>query len=180
MAARFFKKYYPVILLVLVIVFSTALMSAVERINRAVLESRQDPATLELLQQIFSNAAFYSYTVDEEIYTVYNSSRHKIGYAMYGEDYGYRGKIVVLVGLSDKETIKNILVISKNEDTQFWNRLITYHFFDQFIGLDVEECYPSYSSVPGGVDSTSGATFSSRGVTNAVRDAIMDKLQYLD
>jgi Na+-translocating ferredoxin:NAD+ oxidoreductase RnfG subunit len=175
-----FKKYYPVFFLVIIILVSSALMMGAEKINRAVLESQQDPKTLVLLQQIFNDAAFYSYNVNQEIYTVYNSGRHKLGYAMYGQDFGFRGKITVLAGLRDKNTIENITVISQNEDTQFWNRLTLYHFFDQFIGLDVEECYPSYSSIPGGVDSTSGATFSSRGVINAVRDAIMDKLQYLD
>jgi Na+-translocating ferredoxin:NAD+ oxidoreductase RnfG subunit len=180
MMINWLKKYYPLFFLVIVIVISSALMMGAEKINRAVMESRQDPATLALLQQIFSNATFYSYSVNEEIYTIYNSSRHKIGYAMYGEDYGYRSKITVLAGLSDKETIKNIIIISQSEDLAYWNRLVANDFFDQFIDLDVEECYPSYASLPGGVDAASGATYSSRGVTNAVRDAILDKLEYLD
>jgi Na+-translocating ferredoxin:NAD+ oxidoreductase RnfG subunit len=174
------KKYYPMFFLLIVIVASSALMMGAEKINREVMESRQDPETMALLQQIFDNAVFYSYNVNEEIYTIYNSSRHKIGYAMYGEDYGYRSKIIVLAGLIDKETIKSIVVISESEDLFYWNRLIAANFFDQFINLDVEECYPSYSYLTGGVDAASGATYSSRGVTNAVRDAILDKLDYLD
>jgi Na+-translocating ferredoxin:NAD+ oxidoreductase RnfG subunit len=174
------KKYYPLFFLLIIVLASSALMMGAEKINREVIESRQDPATLALLQQIFGDATFYNYNVSEEIYTVYNSSRHKIGYAMYGEDYGYRSKITVLAGLIDKETIKNIIVISESEDLFYWNRLIAANFFDQFIDLDVEECYPSYSSLPGGVDAASGATYSSRGVTNAVRNAILDKLQYLN
>jgi Na+-translocating ferredoxin:NAD+ oxidoreductase RnfG subunit len=174
------KKYYPLFFLVIVIIASSALMMGVEKINREVMESRQDPETLVLLQQIFDKATFYKYNVDTEIYTIYNASRHRIGYAMYGEDFGYRGKITVLAGLTDKETIKNIIVISQIEDLSYWNRLITTNFLDQFIDLDVEECYPSYVILPGGVDAASGATYSSRGVTNAVRDAILDKLEYLD
>ena len=46
------------------------------------MESRQDPETLALLQQIFNDAVFYSFNANEEIYTIYNSSRHKLGYAM--------------------------------------------------------------------------------------------------
>jgi uncharacterized protein with FMN-binding domain len=99
---------------------------------------------------------------------------------MYGEGTGYRGKITVLAGLKDKETIENIIIISQIEDFSYWNRLELNNFFAQFIELNVEECYPSYSFLPGGVDSVSGATYSSKGVTNAVRDAILDKLQYLD
>ncbi len=175
-----FKKYYPVLFLVVVILVSCALMMGAEKINRAVMESKQDPATVALLQQLFPDAVFYNYSVDTEIYTIYNAGRHKLGYAMYGAEYGYRGKITVLAGLKDKETIENIIVISQAEDLSYWNRLINNKFFDQFIGLAVEECYPSYVILPGGVDAISGSTYSSRGVTNAVRDAILDKLVYLD
>ena len=174
------KKYYPVFFLVVVILASSALMMGAEKINRAALESRQDPATLALLQQIFTNATFYTYSVDTEIYTVYNSGRHKLGYTVYGDGMGYRGRITVLAGLRDKETIENIIVIYQVEDLSYWYRLELNNFFAQFIGLKVEECYPSFSWLPGGVDSVSGATFSSRGVVNAARDAILDKLQYLD
>lgn len=180
MTVNYFRKYYPIVLLVVVIIVSTALLSAAERINRAVLESRQDPETIALLQQLFTDATFYTYSVDTEIYTLYDSKRHKLGYAMYGEGWGYRSKITVLAGLKDKETIHNIIVIHQIEDISYWNRLKNDNFFDQFIGLDVEECYPSYKILPGGVDSTTGATYSSKGVTNAVQDAIMDKLEYLD
>jgi Na+-translocating ferredoxin:NAD+ oxidoreductase RnfG subunit len=174
------KKYYPVCFLIVVILVCSVLLMGAEKINRTVLESQQDPATVALLQQIFPSAAFYRYSVDTEIYTVYDSARHKIGYAMYGADYGYRSKITVLAGLKDKETIKNIIVISQLEDVMYWERLIKNKFFDQFIELPVEECYSSYYFLPGGVDAVSGSTYSSRGVTNAVRDAILDKLEYLD
>ncbi len=175
-----FKKYYPLFFLVLVILASSALMMSAEKINRLVLESRQAPETLALLQQLFTEATFYTYRVDTEIYTLYDSRRHKLGYAMYGEGFGYRGKITVLAGLKDKETIHNIIVINQIEDISYWNMLKNNNFFAQFIGLKIEECYPSFAWLPGGVDAVSGSTISSRGVTNAVRDAILDKLEYLD
>jgi Na+-translocating ferredoxin:NAD+ oxidoreductase RnfG subunit len=174
------KKYYPVCFLIVVILVCSALLMGADKINRTVLESRQDPATVALQQQIFPSATFYRYNVDTGIYTIYDSSRHKIGYAMYGADNGYRSKITVLAGLKDKETIKNIIVISQFEDDAYWERLIKNKFFDQFIELPVEECYSSYSWLPGGVDAVSGSTYSCRGVINAVNNAILDKLEYLD
>jgi len=180
MTVNCFKKYHPIVLLIVVIIVSTALLSAAERINRAVLESRQDPETLALLQQLFTDATFYTYRVDTEIYTLYDSRRYKLGYAMYGEGWGYRSKITVLAGLKDKETIESVIVISQAEDLSYWKRLENGNFLSQFVGLSVEDCYPSFSWLPGGVDSATGATVSSRGVVNAVRDAILDKLEYLD
>lgn len=174
------KNFYPVLFLVIIILVCSALLMGADKVNRMVLESQQDPAIIALLQQIFPEATFYRYNADEEIYTVYDSGRQKTGYAMYGAGYGYRGKITVLAGLKDKETIKNIIIISQSEDLSFWNKLITDKYLDQFIELPVEECYASYSWLPGGVDSVSGSTYSSKGVVSAVRDAILDKLEYLD
>jgi Na+-translocating ferredoxin:NAD+ oxidoreductase RnfG subunit len=174
------RKYYPVFLLVMVVVLASAFMITTEEISRVALESQQDPATLALLQQIFPEADYYRYDKKTDIYTLYNNSRQEVGYAFYGESWGYRGTITVLVGLRDKETIENIVVISQNDDLSYWNKLKEQNFFSQFIELEVVECYPSYSWQPGGVDCVSGATFSSKGVINAVRDAILEKIQYLD
>jgi Na+-translocating ferredoxin:NAD+ oxidoreductase RnfG subunit len=175
------NKFYPVILLTIVIVMATAFMITTEKISRAALESQQDPATLALLQQIFPDAGFYSYSVDTEIYTIYDNNHKEIGYAFYGEGLGYTGKIVVLVGLEDKETIKNIIVISQYETAEYFKRLTTFHFFDQFIDLKVENCIPVYSwQDKDGVDVTSGATYSSIGVINAVQSAALEKIPYLD
>ena len=174
------RKYYPVFLLVLVVVLASAFMITTEEISKVALESQQDPAMLAQLQQIFPEANYYRYDKKTDIYTLYNNSRQEIGYAFYGEGFGYRSKITVLIGLKDKETIENIIVITQFEDPAYWEKLVKNNFLDQFIELEVVECYPSYSWQPGGVDCVSGATFSSKGVINAVRDAILEKIQYLD
>jgi Na+-translocating ferredoxin:NAD+ oxidoreductase RnfG subunit len=154
-------------------------MAITEKVTRAVLESRQDPETLALLQEIFAEADFYTYDAGTELYTLYDSSREEIGYAAYGEARGYASNIVVLAGLGDKETIKGILVISQRETQAYWENLDRNNFFDQFIGLKVASCFLNSYKNTGGVDAASGATYSSRGVVDAVRDAILEKIQYL-
>ena len=53
-------------------------------------------------------------------------------------------------------------------------------FFEQFVGLKIEECHPSYSYLPGGVDAVTGSTTSSKGVVNAVRGAALEKIEYIE
>ena len=174
------EKFYPILLITLVIVIAVLLLVTIENITRVKLESRQDQETLELLQGIFPEANLYTFDEDTEIYTLYNKGRSEIGHAFYGSSRGFRGDIVVLVGLEDKETIKSIIVTSQYEDGSYWRILEFSNFFDQFTGLKIEDCFPSYSWLPGGVDAATGATASSKGVVNAVREAALEKVEYLD
>jgi len=175
------KKLYPLLLITLVIVIAASLLVISESITRVVLEARQDQETLELLQGIFPEANFYTFDEDTEIYTLYNNGRKEIGYAFYGSDRGYISNIVVLVGLEDTETIKGIIVTSQNETQSYWKRLEDSNFLEQFIGLKIEDCALSHPSGLGGkVDGVSSATYSSRGVANAVREAALEKIEYLN
>jgi Na+-translocating ferredoxin:NAD+ oxidoreductase RnfG subunit len=174
------EKYYPVVFLTIIIVIASAFMITAERVLLAVLESQQDPATMALLQEIFPEADFYAYSTETEIYTLYDNTRNEIGYAFYGEGYGYQSTIVVLIGLQDTETIKNMVLISQNETPNYFDRLNMFHFFDQFIDLKVENCYLSSYKNPDGIDAATGATYSSKGVVDAVKNAVLEKIQYLD
>jgi Na+-translocating ferredoxin:NAD+ oxidoreductase RnfG subunit len=175
------KKLYPIFLITLVIVVAVSLLVTSESITRAVLEAREDQETLELLQGIFPEASLYSFNENTEIYTLYNHGRNNIGYAFYGSSWGYIGNITVLVGLKGKETIQGIIVTSQYETLSYWDMLVEENFFEQFIGLKIEDCYLKlYGKGDGQVDAVSRATYSSRGVVNAVREAALEKIKYLN
>ncbi len=175
------KRLYPILLITLVIVIAVSLLVTLESITRVVLESRQDQETLELLQTIFPEANLYSFDGGTEIYTLYNEGRSEVGYAFYGSSQGYRGDIVVLVGLEDKETIRGITVTQQREDYAYWDRLIYSNYFEQFPGLKIEDCALNwFGRIGGQVDAATGATVSSWGVVNAVRRAALEKIEYLD
>jgi ferredoxin len=171
--------FRPVIFLGVVLLLAGVLLNFAGVLVQNALESRQDPETLALLQGLFPEADSYTYSFNTEIYTLYSGNFQKIGYAFYGKECGYRSDIVVLIGVIDKETIKNIIVISQAEDWVYWRRLNDYDFFEQFIDLKVEDCFPSYSWSPNGVNAVTGATVSSWAVTNAVREAAIEKAKLI-
>ena len=135
-----FRKLYPIFLITLVFVISVSMLVTSESITRAVLESKQDQETLELLQGIFPKANFYTFDEDTEIFTLYNNGRYEIGYAFYGEGYGFSYGLVVLIGLEDKETIRGIVITSHHETRAYWEKLEENNFFEQFNGLKIEDC----------------------------------------
>jgi electron transport complex protein RnfG len=173
------KIFYPVVFIAMMVILTSSFLVITEKVTRAAIAANEDQQTLELMQEIFPQAVFYIYNDNTEIFTLYNSSNKEIGYALYGEGYGYQSEIVVLIGLEDITTIKNIVIVSEYETLSYINRIYNSNFFDQFIGLKIEDCFPSYSWLPGGVDSVSGSTISSRAITNAVREAALEKIQYL-
>ncbi|HEX78741.1 MAG TPA: FMN-binding protein [Dehalococcoidia bacterium] len=174
------KKIYPTALLTLAIIISVSLLVISGGITQAVLESRQDQETLELLQGIFPKTAFYYFDTDTEIYTLYNSSRSEIGHAFYGEGIGFNPRMVIIIGLEDKETIKDIIVTSQRETRWYWNRLVNSDFFDQFKELRIEDCVLKRYNNDGKVDGITGATISCMGVVNIVRKAALEKMELLN
>jgi ferredoxin len=173
-------RFRPVIFLTVLFILAGVLLNFAGVLAQTSLESRQDPETLALLQELFPKANCYTYSVDTEIYTLYNGNFQKIGYAFYGKEHGYRSDIVVLIGVIDKETIKNIIVISQAEDWVYWRKLSDYKFFEQFVDLKVEDCFPSYSWSSEGVNAVTGATVSSWAITNAVREAAIEKVNLIE
>ncbi len=148
----------------------------------------QDEQNIKLLQNVFSEATFYTYDAVSEIYTVYNNSKKQIGYAFYAEGMGeyidgkqmgtkIPGPIIIMVGLKDKETLKSIFVISHSETPGAWEYLIKRNYFNQFEDIKLEDAY--FIQAGGKVDSVSGATISSKLVLNTVRETILRKIKFI-
>lgn len=179
MKASWLKRLYPIAFAVIVAAVMLTLLALTESSTRAALEARGDQQTLEMLREIFSKADYYIFDEDTEIYTLYNSGRNEIGYAFYAEGWGYRSEIVILVGLEDKETIEGITVVSQYEDYAYWYMLVNRDFFSQFVGLKIEDCALKLYSGGGKVDGVTGATVSSKAITDSVKKAALEKVKYL-
>lgn len=150
------------------------------------LELEQEPEVVEALQNICYETGYYYYDEATEIYTVYDNNRKQIGYAFYAEGMGegipaaegeekVAGPIVILVGMEDEETIRDIFVISHSETRGVWDNLVNQDYLGQFEGLKISDAYLMRDG--GQVDSVSGATLSSKLVLNTVRDTTLEKFK---
>ena len=174
--ADLLKKLYPITFAIITAAVMLTLLALTESSTRAALEAREGQQTLEMLKQVFPEMSFY--IPEDDVYIIYNNGGGKIGYAFYAEGIGYGGKMVILVGLEDKETIKGIMVVSQYEDHAYWYRLVDSNFFSQFIGLKIEDCaLKRYGGVGGQVDGVTGATISSRAIVDAVRETALEKVK---
>jgi len=180
------RKFYPVAFITVVIIVATCLLALTDSFTRDKLQVQQDQQTLEMLRQVFPETGFYILEEESEIYTIYDNSGNEVGYAFYAEGLGKAvyggecgrkepGPIVILVGLEDRETIKGIFVVSHSETPLFWNLLIMNNYFDQFVGLKIEDTH--FTRDGGQVDAVTGATLSSTLVLDTVREAVLEKVK---
>ncbi len=182
------KRIYPVAFVCLVLLTAVALLAFAENSTKVRMQLLKDQQTLKILGEVFPNVSFYSFSEESGIYTVYNSTETRIGYAFYAEGVGAEvpmteggrkvpGPIVILVGLKDKETINGITIISHSETSWFWDLLIQKNYFNQFVGLKIEDAY--FKGDGGEVDVITGATLSSNLVLDTVREAALEKVKML-
>lgn len=176
MKAGTLKRFYPFALVILVAALVFSMVIAVQNITRKEIQSHLDQETLELLQQLFPDVGYY--VLNDDIYTIYSGGGVRLGYAFYGEGFGYGGRMVLFIGLKDRDTIQGVIVISHNETEGYWQRLYREDFFSQFEGLPIEDCYVRlYIGGTGEVDGVSGSTYSSRGVADGVRKTALEKIK---
>jgi len=182
------RKFYPVLFVTLVTLATVSLLVLTDNFTRAEIQVQQDEQTLNTIREVFPDAGSYAFTEESGIYRIYDDGENGIGYAFYAEGMGEAvyggetgtkvpGPIVIMVGLEDKERIKGIFVVSNSETPQIWNFLVKEDYFDQFIGLKIEETY--FSRDGGQVDSVTGATLSSTLVLNTVREAALEKVELI-
>ncbi len=176
MKASPLRRFYPFALVILVVALGFSLVITVQNITRKEIQSHLDQNTIELLQQLFPDVGYY--VLNGDIYTVYSGGGVKVGYAFYGEGSGYGGKMELFIGLMDRDTIQGVIVISHNETEGYWQTLYREDFFSQFEGLPIEDCsLRLYNGQGGDVDGVSGSTYSSRGVTDGVRQTALEKIK---
>lgn len=157
---RLLRISIPLILICLVsgVTLTATYIQTEERI-KAVEERKINDA----LASIFPGASF---TKTADYYTALVQGE-VIGYVFIAEGKGYSGTIKTLVGMYPNETISRIYVISQTETPGLGTRIAEPEFTSQFMGKRIEELRLRRDG--GLIDAITGATISSRAITETVR-----------
>ena len=175
-----YKRFYPlIVIIVIILIISTILFMESDANSR--LEFHQDQPILGMIQVIFPEANYFVFLQDN-VYAVYDNFKNLIGYEFLATGEGFCGDIYIQVGLEDQNTIKglNIKLHSEvfNAGTEYGEPLDFDWFVSQFEGLKIDDCVLSMDG--GAVDVITGATTSSRVVTNAVRETALEVLKLIN
>lgn len=176
-------KFYPAVFITILVVVMVSLIAFTNNLTWPKIRVQVEQKTLELLREIFPETSYFVYNKNIGVYTTYDDSAYVVGYAFYGSSKGYRSDVVVLVGLKDRETIKDIIVVLHYEDWEYWMKLQRQNFFDQFINLKIEDCNlneKGYEVNFKEVQNVTGATVSCNAVVDAVREAALEKVKFIE
>ena len=169
------KKFFPVILLTIVVAISVSLLSFTDRLTRGKIEAQEEAKIQAMLSEMFPDMS--QYDLENDIYTIYSDGT-KVGYAFVAVGKGYGGDINILVGLEDATTIKDITIIFQVETPGLGTRITESSFTDQFAGLSIDDVAKKRDG--GQIDAITGSTMSSAAVINAVRAAAMEKVKLIN
>lgn len=174
-AKKVLRKIFPVLLLILVVAISVNILNLTDQLTRDKIEAQERQKIQNFLEEMFPEMSRFEFKND--IYTLY-SNGDKIGYAFIAIGKGYGGDINILVGLEDKTTIKEIIIVSQTETPGLGTRITESFFTSQFTGLSIDNV--ALTKNDGQIDAITGSTISSRAVVEAIRKAAEEKIELIE
>jgi len=165
------NKFYPVIFLAVIVFIAVVLLMYVNNITTAKILEQREAKIVDQLENIFPDMDRYE--LKDEIYIVIKNNE-TIGYTFIAKGRGYGGEISTLVGIDKDLAIKQITVLSNTETPGLGTRITLASFSDQFKGLKSMDVVLSRDG--GKVDAITGATISSRAVTDSVKKEMDEKI----
>lgn len=122
--------------------------------------------TIENIQEIYPTAA--TFTKNRlGAFDVFGSRGEKIGAALlssnYTQQYGYSGRVPLLIGIDDDLTITKIFILPNNETTDYIEPVYDEKFIGKWKGISLLDAIQLH------VDVVSGATHTSKAVVAGVK-----------
>jgi NosR/NirI family nitrous oxide reductase transcriptional regulator len=121
---------------------------------------------LEDIKEIYPKAAFYTQN-RHGAFDIYDTKREKIGSALlssnYSQEFGYSGRVPLLIGIDDNLTITKISLLPNNETRDYIEAVYDNTFIGKWQGVNLED------AVQFQVDIVSGATHTSNAVIAGVK-----------
>jgi electron transport complex protein RnfG len=149
--------------LIIICIVSGVAITASYSLTEERIKEGEERKINESLSSIFPGASF---TKTADYYTAM-AQGEEIGYVFIAEGKGYSGTIKTLVGMYPNDTISRIYVISQTETPGLGTRIAEPEFTSQFMGKRIEDLRLRRDG--GLIDAITGATISSRAITETVR-----------
>jgi len=168
------KKLYPVIFLTLIVLISVSLLLYINSFTSRVVEAKNREKIRAVLEEVFPDLT--DFEEDGDIYLIYTEDVLQ-GYAFSTSGSGYGGEISMLIGIDTDYRIKDIGVLSHSETPGLGGKITEQSFTGQFKGLEAGDV--ALSEDGGSIDAITGATISSRAVTEAVYEKMVEIIEKL-
>jgi Na+-translocating ferredoxin:NAD+ oxidoreductase subunit G len=113
----------------------------------------------------------------ENNYYCYNKKNKLMGYVIKATAKGYGGKIIILAGVTTKKEITGIKILEHQETPGLGANITLPFFYEQFTDKRLSDLIVVKQKNAKNILSITGATISSRAVTDSVKKTIEDFFQ---
>jgi len=160
-----------VLILTIVTALSGYLLAQVYKITKPAIEKQKKIEEEKINREIFPEGEEFAEKEENGVkyFSVLNSEGEEIGKIFTTLSLGYGGYIKIKVGVNKNGEIKGIKILQHNETPGLGAKITEDKFLSQFKGKTVEELYLKKDKSEGKIDAITGATISSRAVTDGVR-----------
>ena len=127
--------------------------------------SRNTADIVPYLQQVIPDASHFE-KVNGDIFAAYSSDFPPtlLGYITTGQSNGYGGPMTVAVGVDLNGKIIGVAIVRDNETPSYLIEVLQSDYIESFNGKSFQDPFQLYKDL----DGVSGATYTSRGIANAV------------
>ncbi len=125
-------------------------------------EIAPDPLMIE--EEISADGTFFKY------YVGYDENNNVVGYTFTASLYGYSGDVKTMVGIGKDLKINKIKIISQSETPGLGANCTQQSFQDRFTALTANDLLVDKDG--GNVKSLTGATITTRTITNSIREGL--------
>lgn len=165
---------YPIVFLTLIVLISVSLLLYINTFTSEIVETQKQAKIKAALEQIFPELT--GFEEDGEIFIIYEGD-DIAGYTFIASGSGYSGVISMLVGINIDYAIRNVAILSHTETPGLGSKITEEAFTAQFIGLGTDEI--ALSKDNGKIDAITGASISSRAVTEAIQEKMIETVERL-
>lgn len=162
---------FGLILLVVCMISAASLSYVIDKTKPAIRKTKESNAE-KLQREVLPDAVSFV-DVSETIKDAFDASGKPAGRVVFAKTRGYGGDIEVIIGINRKGEVAGIKILKHNETPGLGTKALAESFLKQFYGKKRENVKLKKDDAKNGkIDSITGATITSRAVTNAVRSAL--------
>jgi len=159
----------PSVSLFVICVLVTALLAITNDVTAPKIEALALEQAAETRMVVLPTASEFEATEDESVYMGIDSAGNLVGYAISVTQKGYGGEIEIMVGINSDGSVSGVSILSHNETPGLGANATKDTFLSQYKGASDAQ---KVTKDGGEIDSITGATITSRAVTNAVNSAL--------
>lgn len=173
------KILLPAVSLFIICFITTLLLCSTHMLTKNAIENQEIQSSESAKKIVLPQAESFKQSLSKDESFAYfvgmDAGGNTVGYVFKTEAKGYGGTVEIMTGITTDATIENVAILSHNETPGLGANVENESFLEQFKADVSSGTFTITKKVPQNdheIEAVTGATISSKAVTNAVNEAV--------